>query len=633
MPEPRPSVALVSPPWGRLDAPSLVCGTLKPFLESRGFSCAVHYLSLELGARLGSEDYLALAEDTHFLSDAVFAAELDGQARDYARLAQVVAGRLGDKKPGALARRLAAAARRAQKAARRLLSDQALAPLARADFAVFACERDVHNQTIPAAAVARRLKELNPATRVVLTGLGVEGPVAAAFLEAFPWLDLVVQGDPEAALPGALRALRDGGELPDGCAARAGDCDRYAVLDGLDELPAPDFDDYFSALEALRPRGLFVPEPTLPFEGSRGCWWGARSHCRFCNLNDATIAPRRKSAQRLAEELGAQSRRHRVFRFHGRDNNMPREYLEELVPLLRGLDLRLFFEMKPFLGPDAVEALAQAGVREVQPGLETFSTRLLRESGKGTTAAQNVAFMKWARGAGVELRWYMLRGFPGERREDYELLLRLLPRLRHLQPPLRLRKLELVRNSPYFDAYERHGFADVRPFAEYQHVFPSGRLDWSRAAHWFDHRFEGEDALAGLAARLEREVELWKAAWSGGRRPTLELRRGAGFCEIRDERAPGGRVESFSLEGDAAWALAACGREALSAEELARRAAAEGRGADAAFYARLLRELDERGLVWLEEGRALSLALPYRRGAREFDILGIYRPHLGEKRS
>ena len=43
--------------------------------------------------------------------------------------------------------------------------------------------------------------------------------------------------------------------------------------------------------------------PTLLFETSRGCWWGAKSHCTFCGLNGETMAFRSKSPRRALDEL------------------------------------------------------------------------------------------------------------------------------------------------------------------------------------------------------------------------------------------------------------------------------------------------------------------------------------------
>jgi hypothetical protein len=170
------AVVLVSPPWGRLDMPSLACATLKPVLEGAGRSARIVHLNLELAAIFGEENYHALADDTLFLGDAVFSAALGGRRRrDWGPLCALVAKRFrrarGAASPGAS--RLRTLAKRAAGAAASLLRSEAVAACARAPFVVLSCERDVFNQAIPAAAVARRLKALSPGVTTILTGQAV----------------------------------------------------------------------------------------------------------------------------------------------------------------------------------------------------------------------------------------------------------------------------------------------------------------------------------------------------------------------------------------------------------------------------------------------------------------------------
>jgi hypothetical protein len=56
--------------------------------------------------------------------------------------------------------------------------------------------------------------------------------------------------------------------------------------------------------------------------------------------------------------------------------------------------LRLSYEEKSNLTRRKVKALVEAGVREVQLGIEALSTGLLRLMSKGVTAAQNVAALR-----------------------------------------------------------------------------------------------------------------------------------------------------------------------------------------------------------------------------------------------
>ena len=61
----------------------------------------------------------------------------------------------------------------------------------------------------------------------------------------------------------------------------------------MDTLPFPDYSDYFHDLE--RSSSAINIFPTLLFETSRGCWWGAKSHCTFCGLNGGSMTFRSKT--------------------------------------------------------------------------------------------------------------------------------------------------------------------------------------------------------------------------------------------------------------------------------------------------------------------------------------------------
>src|SRR5689334_21736757 len=89
----------------------------------------------------------------------------------------------------------------------------------------------------------------------------------------------------------------------------------------------------------------------------------------------------------------------------------------------------LVYETKSNLRKDEVELLAAAGVSELQPGIESFSTPVLERMGKGATRLLNVQVLKWCAELGVKVSWNLLYGFPGEDPREYEAMAELLPLL------------------------------------------------------------------------------------------------------------------------------------------------------------------------------------------------------------
>lgn len=80
---------------------------------------------------------------------------------------------------------------------------------------------------------------------------------------------------------------------------------------------------------------------------------------------------------------------------------------------LPGLDI--FYEQKANLLRERLLLLKHASIQSIQPGIEAVSSELLTLMRKGTTARQNIALLRAARGVGIKLAWGLLWGFPVDR--------------------------------------------------------------------------------------------------------------------------------------------------------------------------------------------------------------------------
>ena len=172
-------------------------------------------------------------------------------------------------------------------------------------------------------------------------------------------------------------------------------------------------------------------------ETSRGCWWGERMHCTFCGLNGATMAFRSKSAPRALAELTHLAARHPGCDIQVVDNILDLKYFKTLLPELaeRKLNVSLFYETKSNLKKDQVRLLRDAGVMTIQPGIESFSDRVLKQMKKGVSGLQNIQLLKWCKEIGVHPIWNFLMGFPGESPDDYFEMAELSARVCHLPQP------------------------------------------------------------------------------------------------------------------------------------------------------------------------------------------------------
>jgi ribosomal peptide maturation radical SAM protein 1 len=377
--------------------------------------------------------------------------------------------------------------------------------------------------------------------------------------------------------------------------------------DRLDDLPAPDYGEFFERAENL---GLLPRtghrQVWIPFESARGCWWGAKHHCTFCGLNGTTMRFRAKSPQRVLGELAQQARRYRSFRFEAVDNILDMSYLRDLFPAIvaSGADYEIFYEVKANLTREQLKLLALGGVTHLQPGLESLNSHVLRLMDKGVRAAQNVNLLRWARYYNIDIGWNILWGFPGETAQDYTGQAAAVPHLRHLQPPASANRVWMERFSPLYNEPERFALRHRAPERSYRYVYPAG-VDLDRVAYVFEYELDG--ALPdGAYDGLRRAVGDWTQAWSAAQPPAHTYWSTPGFLQIYDGRHPG-REGTYTFHGTLADIYLACSDRPTTAAAVRDRLRLDlpVEAVQEAFA-----EFGQRGLMFLDGSLALALALP-----------------------
>ena len=160
----------------------------------------------------------------------------------------------------------------------------------------------------------------------------------------------------------------------------------------------------------------------------------------------------------------------------------------------------LFYETKSNLSKKQVEMLSRAGVRTIQPGIESLDTRVLEIMKKGVAAWQNVRLLKWTRQFGVRAQWSAIYGFPGEEDSWYAETAELLPKLHHLQAG-GAHAIRFDRFSPYHTNPAASGL-NLVPYEFYKYAFPLRGGELASQAYFFlDANKPRLDSKEGLAAR------------------------------------------------------------------------------------------------------------------------------------
>ncbi|NBE80064.1 RiPP maturation radical SAM protein 1 [Micromonospora sp. NEAU-HG-1] len=402
-------------------------------------------------------------------------------------------------------------------------------------------------------AVAERLRESGYAGPIVLGGSNCEGPMGRALLANFPAVDAVVDGPGEEAFAVLLTQVAAGGPLASAgrLVARGDAVVEVAELVPADQLtvPMPNYDGFFEQLSAAGLDRLGA-EVSLPVEFSRGCWWGAKTHCTFCGLNGATMRYRSKHPDSVAGELRHMMDRYGVLDFFAVDNILDLGYLDTALPAVEELhsDHSLFFEVKANMEWADIRRMRRSGVRSVQPGVESLSTEGLRALRKGATAFLNVRFLLGCAEYDVRADWNILTGYPGETPASILAQLDLVASLSHLTPP-HVTLIRFDRFSPYVEAPGSYGLELTKPFPGYRFAYPElSEADLWNIAYHFEGEFTDDPRNAELRRRLAARIRLWRNRHEGA---SFTYRLGFA-CVVLDDRRPGLRQQRVTLNGDQA---------------------------------------------------------------------------------
>jgi ribosomal peptide maturation radical SAM protein 1 len=511
-------VYLASLPLSSAHYPSLALGLLKSAIAKLGIGCDVGYFSLDYLEEIGPDAFECLRDTeyhTALVGEWVFAgAAHDGEAAatgsdelryltdvfraeypEYcsaSRLLTILNARLGA--TGFIER-----------------------CIERVDWRRYAVVgvSTSFQQNMASLAFARRIKQRFPHILVVFGGANCQGEMGVELHRRYRFIDAVCLGEGDRVFPELVQrhlAGESAADLP-GIVLRGPDgttripAQTLDQVEDMDDLPYPDLTDFYEQHRAT-PAAAFYP-PAVVFETSRGCWWGAKHHCTFCGLNGRSMAYRSKSQHRAYDELVHLTARH-GHEVVNADAILDPRYFDEFLPRLaaEGPPVTMFWQMKANLRPNWLTLLSRAGVKRIQPGIEALDSELLALMNKGCTMLQNVQLLKLAAENGLSVAWNLLYGFPGENPEVYTRTSRLIPALRHLQPPGNTGRVLADRFSPYFQRPDSFGIR-IEPAPAYNFIYPFDKASVQRLAYHFHIGSKALDRIENDVAPMKAEQRLW----------------------------------------------------------------------------------------------------------------------------
>jgi ribosomal peptide maturation radical SAM protein 1 len=554
-------VLIVVPPFTDSEAPTIGAHMVQAAALEKGFAVNILYASLLLAAKIGESVYTAIGQAAsglmgeRFFAAAAYDVPLLGHTPiddnpGFQQLVESFGDALTPREFGKLASDVT------------LWIEELVNAIVQLDFPIVGCS-SMFQQTAASIAILRRVKQRRPETITILGGANCEGEMAEGILTLDAGVDYVFSGESEDTFGEFLSAWRSGRLLTPGIV-------HGKPCRDVNNLPIPKYDEYYEQRKVFLADGETArrDEIWLPYESSRGCWWGQKHHCTFCGISDQTLTFRAKTPARVIEDLKTLMSKHPTRKLGVVDWIMPQNYFRDLLPLLETEvpNLDTYYLVKANLSLANVVALKKAGASIMQPGIEALSTSLLKRVKKGVSASQNITLLRYGRSVDLAVAWLIIHGFPGDQLGEYEETLKLLPLLRHLHPPLGAIPMGIHRFSPYFDRPEEYGISNVRPTEAYLAVLPRHADARKIAFH-----FEGDYRSAArenpeVIERITEQVQSWRLAWKkDSERPSLAVSRlfADQFLLMDTRGLPGTQEIHFLSREQAAIVLAGTNRRNL----------------------------------------------------------------------
>lgn len=169
-------------------------------------------------------------------------------------------------------------------------------------------------------------------------------------------------------------------------------------VEDLSTLPTPDF----SHVPFDR---YLIPEPVLPVQSHRGCYWGK---CTFCSVSRATrVTYRERPIKAFFDDLKTLENTYGVKIFCICDDATPVNYMRQLAEHIRNERLPYCWwteaRFEKALDSETCELLAKGGCLHLVFGFESASERILARMQKGTSLEVTKKILRACKDAGISV--------------------------------------------------------------------------------------------------------------------------------------------------------------------------------------------------------------------------------------
>lgn len=413
---------LISMPWSRKDILSIQLGGLKAYLQKESFCVESRHYYKDILAYIGKDIYSDIVVNS--LGDLVFSPLYTPEKMEDVK--EYLQGRLGETFDfDELYRNVVS-----------YVNDILYNDVNWGEYTNIAFSTSLV-QFVPSLYLAKRIKEIHPHVNIIFGGASLVDEIAKSVISTFDEVDFVIKGEGELTLAELLHKIEEGKRdyhsvagivfrEPNGNVVET---PNRQLMCNIDDLPTPQFDDYFTY--SLRDAEYYPPIITV--EASRGCFWG---RCSFCNLNSQWHNTyREKSAEKVSREIYSQSEQYRLLDFFFTDSNVSNK--ENLFGKLKQhkKDYVLHAEVSGHLSHRDFIEMRDAGMRDIQIGIEAFSSSLLKKYTKGVSVMRNIEMLKWCTELGISVFYNVITGFPTTTQEEIDETLKNMSYAQYYQFP------------------------------------------------------------------------------------------------------------------------------------------------------------------------------------------------------
>lgn len=275
------------------------------------------------------------------------------------------------------------------------------------------------SQVLYTLHICREIRRKQPSIKIAFGGA-----ISSIFWKAFlhssvisPYFDVIMRGEGEVPLLKLCDCwLKNIGTLADVpnlvYLTESGELQENEMGKNcpMNDIPMPDFSDMPLEKYAY---------PKLPFQMTRGCYWGK---CAFCGHRGCNSSYMMATKEKVVHNLLALKEKYGIRLFHFADDAILPQYFVDVAKILikEKVDIvySVFLRTEKGFTKENCEILFKSGLRSVLFGIESGNARILNLMEKGMDTDNMKKVLRNFKEAGISNHLSCIIGFPTEEKEE-----------------------------------------------------------------------------------------------------------------------------------------------------------------------------------------------------------------------